>query len=164
MKASHKSFPLKDGQCIVYPDRLEIEISGLKGNFIRWINRRKLTSVGFWYVMAGLGFFIATVFSAVIDNWFLAFFFLVFVALCVIASWRNRQASLRTQIPRKMIEGIDYKEAIQGESRARFDIYFKPQTHIRIRRLNLPGRHQQGSQVANAAFWILKEEGLISKD
>lgn len=164
MRASHKSFPLKDGQCIVYPDKLEIEISGLKGIFIRWINRRKLTSVGFWYVMAGLGFFIATVLSAVIDNWFLAFFFLVFVVLCVIASWRNRHSSLRTQIPRKMIQSIDYQEAIQGESRATFDIHFQPQSTTRIRRLNLPGRHQQGSQVANAAFWILKEEGLISKD
>lgn len=164
MRVSHKSFPLQDGQCIVYPDKLEIEISGVTGGFIRWINRRKLTSVGFWYVMAGVGFFIATVLSAAIDNWFLAFFFLVFVVLCVIASWRNRQASLRTQIPRKMIHTIAYREAVQGQSRARFDIYFKPQSNIRIRRLNLPGRHQQGSQVANAAFWILKEEGLISKE
>lgn len=162
MRAASKTFPLKDGQCVLFQDRIELEYNGLRGRWLAWANKRKLTSVGFWYVMTGIGFLLAAVFSAIIDNWFLAFFFILFLALCIGASWFNRQASLRTTIQKKEIVKVEYQEAIQGESRAYFRVFFRPGTKMRMRKLPLPGRHQQGGQIANSALWMLKEEGLLS--
>lgn len=162
MRTASKTFPLKDGQCVLYQDRIELAYDGLRGRWLAWANKRKLTSVGFWYVMAGVGFLLAAFFSAIIDNWFLAFFFMLFLALCIGASWHNRQASLRTTIQKKEIVNIEYQEAIQGESRAYFRVFFQPGTKTRMRKLSLPGRHQHGGQIANSALWMLKEEGLLS--
>lgn len=162
MRAASKTFPLKDGQCVLYQDRMELEYSGLRGRWLSWANKRKLTSVGFWYVMTGIGFLCAAVFSTIIDNWFLAFFFFLFLILCIAASWFNRQASLRTTIQKKEIIKVEYQEAVQGESRAYFRVFFQPGNNIRLRKLALPGRHQQGGQIANSALWMLKEEGLMS--
>lgn len=162
MRAASKTFPLKDGQCVLYQDKMVLEYQGIRGRWLAWANKRKLTSVGFWYVMAGMGFLVAAIFAAIIDNWFLAFFFMLFVALCIAASWMNRQASLRTTILKKDITSVQFHKAVQGESRAYFRVYFQPGSKVRMRKLPLPGRHQQGSQIANSALWMLKEEGLMS--
>ncbi|MDP5171795.1 MAG: hypothetical protein NWR72_16220 [Bacteroidia bacterium] len=161
MRSASKSFPLKEGLCVLHHDRIELEHTGIKGWWLAWANKRKLTSVGFWYVMAGLGFFVMSILSIIIDNWFLAFFFVLFMALCIGASWYNRQASLRISIAKSEIEQVIFHEAIAGQSRASFEVFFRPNKYLRVRRLSLPGRHQQGAAIANSAMWMMKEEGLL---
>ncbi len=162
MKPASKSFSLKDGTCVLYSDRIELEYQGIRGWWLRLANKHKLTSVGFWYVVAAAGFLVAAVFAVIIDNWFLGFFFLLFMAMSLAGSWFNRRASLRTMIPKKDITKVVFHQAEEGVSRAFFKVYFRPARSTRIRKLPLPGQHRQGTQIANAAAWMMKDEGLLS--
>ncbi len=161
MRATTRSFPLREGQCILHHDRIELVHAGLKGWFLAWANKRKLTSMAFWYFMGALGFLFTTLLSVIIDNWFLAFFFFAFALLSVVGSVAYRNLSLRTSIEREFIEDVVFREAVEGVSRASFEVYFRPNKQLRMRKLLLPGKHQQGGQIANSAFWMMKEEGLI---
>lgn len=162
MRVAGRSFPLNDGRCVIHHDRLELEYGGLHGMWLRWANARRLTSVGFWYFIGALGFLLAALLSVIINNWFLAFFFLLFTGMSTVASWVNRQASLRILIEKKDIRSVEFHEAVEGVSRAYFRVFFAPSRHLRMRKLLLPSKLKQGTQVANAAYWIMKEEGLMS--
>ena len=161
MRATTRSFPLREGQCILHYDRIELVYPGPKGWFLAWANKRKLTSMAFWYFVGAVGFLATALFSVIIDNWFLAFFFFAFALLSVVGSVAYRSLSLRTNIERALIEEVVYREAVEGVSRAYFEVFFRPGKQLRVRKLSLPGKHQQGGQIANSAYWMMKEEGLI---
>lgn len=161
MRSATKSFAIKDGLCLIYPDRLECQYRGLRGRWLRWANRKGWVGQGGWYVLAALGFLGAVGLSIGINNWFLAFFFVVCALLALAAAWANRHATWQLVIDRKHIERVQYHPPIDGQARGSFLIDYRPGRRLRRRKISLPSLLQGGKEIANSAFWMMRDEGLI---
>ncbi|MEL6675031.1 MAG: hypothetical protein AAFR61_22680 [Bacteroidota bacterium] len=162
MRQGPKSFPTRNGYCQVFSDRIEIHTDGLAGQLSRWFYSKGIRRVSIFYVLSSLAFLIASFVAIGIGNWFLAVFFFLAVALSVYALFINRQNSIAPLILRKDIDKVDYQAAVKGESRAAFTIFFKDHGKAMKRRVPLPSLMQNGAEIANTAFWIMRDAGLVS--
>ena len=164
MKPGTKSFSTRHGYCQIHPDHLEIVREDPYGRMIWWLFRKGISRVLWFYLLFSLGLVLVALMSVQINNYFLATFFALFSLMALWASWHNRFVSFATYIPRKQIEGVSYQEAVQGESRATFLIHFRPRKRLLKRRLTMPSLSQGGSRIAQSAYYMLKEEGLIERE
>ncbi|MEM7368245.1 MAG: hypothetical protein AAF587_06550 [Bacteroidota bacterium] len=114
-----------------------------------------------YYVIAFVGLLTATFLTRLIDNYFLAFFFAISALGALYGLWVNRQISYATHIPRAQIESVAYAPAVQGVSRATLSILFRPKKRLYRRKLILPNATHQGTSLADTAYWMMREEGLI---
>ena len=162
MRTGPKSFPTKNGLCQLYSDRIEINVNGAFGKLMRWLFGRGFKSMSVIYGLLFIGFVASTTIALIIENYFLAFFFIIFGLVSLYALWINRNVSIAPVIQRKEIEKVVYNEAIQGVSRASFDIYFKPEGRMLKRKIYLPSLMQKGAEVANSAYWMMRDEGLVA--
>ena len=161
MKPGPKSFSLKSGNCHLYPDRLEVLRSDLQGRIMSSLANKGVHGAYLYYLVACLGLILAAFLSSYIDNYFLTFFFGVSALVSLYGLWVNRSVSYAHVIPRKQIESVQYKAAVQGVSRASFTIFFRPGKRLYQRKLILPTATHQGTSLADTAFWMMREEGLI---
>ncbi|RMG23236.1 MAG: hypothetical protein D6730_14870 [Bacteroidetes bacterium] len=158
MESRSKFFPLKSGQCHIYPDRIEIISDHALG---RLLAKRGIQRVAVIYLLWLLAFSVAIWVSFFIENYFLVVFFSIAWLFCLYAMWRNRRVSTASVIDRKHIRKVTYQEAIPGTARASFTIYFQPGKQLLQRKILLPSILQNGQMVAQSAYYMLKDEGLI---
>ena len=161
MRTGPKTFPSKNGLCQLYSDRIEINVNGAFGKLLRWLYGKGFKSMSVIYGLLFVGFIAATAIAFLIDNYFLAFFFVVFSLVSLYALWINRNVSIAPVIQRREIEKVVYHEAVQGVSRASFDVYFRPEKRLLKRKIFLPSLMQNGAEIANSAYWMMRDEGLV---
>ena len=161
MSPGPKSFSLKSGNCYLYPDRVEIQRTDLQGRISAWLSKKGLHAASLYYLAFFVGLLIAALLSQLIQNYFLSFFFGASALASLYGLWVNRRVSYASIIPRDQIESVEYQPAVQGVSRARFAIDFRPKKRLYQRIIPLPSATHQGTSLADTAFWMMREAGLI---
>ncbi|MEM8889444.1 MAG: hypothetical protein AAGD28_15820, partial [Bacteroidota bacterium] len=63
-------------------------------------------------------------------------------------------------IRRDIIE-VNFQKAVEGKARASMEILFEEEGKKFKKLISLPSLMQNGAEVANSAYWILRDEGLI---
>ena len=155
METHSRSFPIRNGQCHIYEDRIEIKTGGL-------LEKLGAKSVFIPYLLLMLAFALAMLLSVWIVNYFLAAFFASAMLFVLYFLWTHRQLSVARIIPREQIESIEYHPAIPGEARASFKIWFRPRRQKRYRVIYLPGTSVEGAAIAQSAQMMFREEGLLA--
>ncbi|MEM6764036.1 MAG: hypothetical protein AAF824_07785 [Bacteroidota bacterium] len=158
-----KSFPIKNGFCLIYPDKLEINQEDLLGKLEKFLYSKGVKTRVLLYMGLVLVLLIAFLISVSIANYFLSAFFLVLSGATVVFLLKNRKLSLATEIIRKNIQQVTYKEPLAGVSRAMFLITFTEEGKTYLKKLQLPPNSQQGQMVAQSAFLMMRDEGLIQQ-
>ncbi len=159
MQPRSRSFPLRNGYCAIYPDRVEIGGNGLNHHIMQILFNRGFRRLLGFYVLLVLLFIFALLFFIWLNNYFLALFFLMAALFTLYMMWKNRSLSFAPVIQRKEIEYIHYYRAIKGERRASFTIFFRPGKRLLQRRLILPT--QKGEMIAQSAYIMMKDAGEI---
>ncbi|MCI4671535.1 MAG: hypothetical protein MRZ79_25555 [Bacteroidia bacterium] len=167
MRSSTKSFNIRSGRCTIYRDRVEILQEDISGKIGNWLFKRNIHSAGPVYLLAALLLFIASLLSLTLTNYFLLTFLIATTVVAIYLFFQNRNYSLAPLIQRDQINQIRYHEAIPGKSRPYFEISFSPKKEekpdlVLLRKIVLPNTRHKGTTVADTAYWILKDEGLIS--
>lgn len=154
-----RTFPLKQGACHITAEGVEIQQTGLMSILISRLKGRKLYFN--FLVTLGLGF--AALLSLTIKNYLLFSFFAAMTAFYAILSWQQRDVSLARFIARDQIESVFFQEAVPGESRASFIIWYRNTRGKRLqRKLLLPTRNEQDNMVVQSAIQIMREENLLT--
>ena len=161
MRSGAKSFSIKNGHCYLYADRIEIVRSDVLGRLTQFLFRRGYQRARVLYLLLSLVLAIATVLSLAISNYFLVLFFGIMTLLGLYASQVNRSVSFAPIIPKRSIEKVHYRKAVQGEARAAFIVHFRPENRLLKRIIPLPTRSHNGNSLADAAYWIMRDEGLV---
>lgn len=161
MKPGVRSFTIKGGQCHLYPDRIEIRRSDWVGSLTNFLFRKGYQRAIILYLMLAIGLFLAAVLALLIENYFLASFLLGMGVLAGGTAIVNRDLSFVPVIPKRSIEKTEYRRAIQGEARAAFIIYFRPDRQLLKRVILLPTLTHQGTSLADTAYWMMRDEGLV---
>lgn len=149
-----RSFPIRNGQCHIFEDRLEIRTGGLTE---KWGIKRLFLP----YFLLMLAFALAMLLSIWIVNYFLAAFFACAMLFSLYFLWTHRSLSVASVISREHIESVEYLPAIPGEARASFKIWFRPARKRLYRVIYLPGNNTEGAIIAQSAQAIFREEGLL---
>ncbi len=158
MESRSKYFPTKSGHCHIYSDRIEITSAA---SLPRILAKRGIQRVAMLYFLLLLVFAIATGISVWIENYFLVAFFAIAWIFSLVSIWQNRNISAASVIDRKHIQKVTYQEAIEGVSRASFSVYFQSKNQVLKRQILLPSIMHNGRMVAQSAYQMFKEEGLI---
>lgn len=161
MKTAAKSFSIKNGNCHIFPDRIEIINTDPIGRFSAFLFKKGIKRAMVLYLLLLIGFVLSLLVALQIENYFLAAFFAVCIPLALYYGWTQRKVSLATVIPREQIASIDYNKAVKGVSRASFTIFFTPKKTTLQKPIPLPSLMQKGNQIADTAYWMMKEEGLL---
>lgn len=156
-----KSFPIKNGFCLIYPDKLEINQQDLMGKMERFLYKRGFKTRMVLYLGLAMILLLASLISVIIANYFLATFLLVVAVAALYFLLKNRKLSLATEINRKQIQQVEYKEAIQGVSRAMFLVHFEEGNKSYLKQLQLPPSSPKGQMIVQSALMMMKDEGLI---
>lgn len=154
MENLSRSFPIRNGQCHIYEDRLEIRTGGL-------IEKMGIKRLFLPYLLLMLAFALAMLVSVWIVNYFLAAFFGSAMLFSLYFLWTHRSLSVASVIPRDQIESIEYHPAIPGQARASFQIWFRPKRKRLYREVFLPGSSSEGAIIAQSAQAMFREEGLL---
>ncbi|MEM6631604.1 MAG: hypothetical protein AAF694_18125 [Bacteroidota bacterium] len=162
MQVNAKTFPLKSGSCHIYPDSIQIRGKGLthflSNLFSKWGFERTVV----FYGLLALGFIASSALSIGIQNYFLAVFFGIAALFSLRLAWINRKVSFAPTIPKKQIEYIEYLPAIPGERRNSFLIVYKSGERLLHRNLVLPTR--KGDMIAQSAYYMVKDTGLLKEE
>lgn len=159
MENRTKYFPIKGGTCYLHPDRVEI----ISNHFVgRLFSRKGLNRVAVLYFLSLIAMTAAILLSLWIENYFLVAFFAVCWMVSLFSIWQSRTRSLAAVIPRKAIEQIAYKEAVEGVSRGQFIIHFRSGKQLLTRKILLPSALNNGKAVAQSAYYMFKEEGMLA--
>ncbi len=161
MRSGSKSFSTKNGVCHLYPDRIEIDRQDWVGVLSRFLFKKGYQRAWVLYLLLTLAMVIGLILSLSIANYFLVFFFVVMSLASVAAAFKNRDLSFIPVIPKKSIEKVVYRKAIESQSRAAFTIYFRPENRLMRRMILLPTRTHQGTSLADTAYWMMRDEGLV---
>lgn len=164
---SAKTFSIRSGSCTIYRDRIEIFQSDFSGQMGKWLFQRKIFTAGPTYLLLALGLLLASGLAFAIQNFFLCAFLFATSIIGLFLFFQNRKLSFVPRIERVQIKEITYQEAIPGKSRPQFEVEFCPKPEENpdftlIRRIVLPNTLHKGTSVADTAYWILKDEGLIT--
>lgn len=167
MRTSAKTFNIKSGSCTIYRDRIEIYQNDLSGKIGKWLFKRNIYSGGPSYLLLALGLFLASGLAFFIQNYFLCAFLFATAVIGFFLFFQNRKLSFVPLVLRSQITQLKYHEAIPGKSRPFFEISFAPQPedkpgYILVRKIVLPNTLHNGTSVADTAYWIMKDEGLIN--
>lgn len=153
-----KSFPIHQGNFTLYPDRIEIQLTGLAGLFSSGLYRMGFKRNNPTYFFLTLVLILGALASWYLQNIFL-FAFLIGAALVNLNLWReNRNQSISPLIYRKDIQSVVFKDAIPGQSRAGIMILFTEGDKKRKRFVRFPSMRMQGETVAQSARQILEKE------
>jgi hypothetical protein len=161
MKPGARAFSIKGGQCHLYPDRIEVRRSDGVGRLTEFLFRRGYQRAIILYLLLALGLLLAALLAFSIDNYFLTSFLGAMALIAAGYAWTNRDLSFAPVIPKRSVEATQYRRAVQGEARAAFIIYFRPGKHLLRRVILLPTRTHQGTSLADTAYWMMRDEGLI---
>ncbi|GAB4415054.1 MAG: hypothetical protein OHK0039_23400 [Bacteroidia bacterium] len=160
--ASTKSFTTRNGTCHLYTDRIEIHREDLLGRVERWLYSRGMRRAWVLYALLAAALAIACLAAWLIDNYFLTLFFLTLVPVTLYAAWHHRYTSFAPVVLRSEIESVVYHKAVPGVSRAMFVVSYRPRQRLVQRIISLPTLSQQGASVADTAYWMMRDEGLLS--
>lgn len=164
MQTHAKSFAIQHGTCHVYADRIEIRRQDIWGKLMSFLFARGLKRMFVLYgglaVLFGLGIWGGWL----LQNYFLSWFFSIASFFCLLLAWQQRKQSFAPVIFREQIDAIIYSPVVEGKSRAHFDIQFHLGNQHLLRTLPIPSRTHRGTSLADTAYWMLKDEGLISND
>ncbi|MEL6804522.1 MAG: hypothetical protein AAFO91_12170, partial [Bacteroidota bacterium] len=133
-----RSFDIKNGYCLLYSDRIELQYKGLRGWWLRWMSGRGWRSEGLLYLLLSIVFALLALTAVIIENYFLALFFVVFCGVTVVALFQRQQYAFSVVIPRSEIESVAFREAVKGVSRAKFIVQFRPKKRLYLREILLP--------------------------
>lgn len=161
MEPKAKRFPTLHGFCVIYSDRVEIVDQRMLGRLNQWLNNNKLSGKRVFYIVLILFFLLAALVSFVLEIYFLLIFFMASLAFVFHDIWKNRKLSFAPLIPKKDITEVHYLEAVPGERRAAFHIYFQIKEKVRLRRIQLPRQSKQTTMVAQSAYQMMKDAGLL---
>ena len=159
-----RSFPTRTGYCHLYADRIEIEINGFTGRLRSWLSGKRLASMWLYYLALSVLFLLSALLALTIENYFLAAFLGVFAVISLVALWIYRRHTFSVNILRDQIDRVEYSPAVEGQSRASFQVYYQPGRYMMQRPILLPGKSQNGASVAQSAYWMMKEEGLLAEE
>ncbi len=159
MQQRTRSFPLRKGYCVIYPDRIQIEGKDISHRIIQLLYKWGITRALLFYTLLTFVFVGALFFFIWLNNYFLALFFLGASLFTIYLMWQNRALSFAPVIIRKEIDYIYYYPTIPGERRASFTIFYTPGKKRLKRRLILPT--QKGDMIAQSAYIMMKDAGEI---
>jgi len=167
MRISAKTFSIRSGHCTVYRDRMEIYQNDLSGRVGKWLFKRNIYSAAPFYLLLAFLLFLAGLLSLSIQNYFLLAFLCLAAVLALALFYQNRRRSFVPIIRREQIESLTYREAVPGKARPSFEVLFMPQPEKKpklklLRQIVLPNSIQKGTRVADTAYWILKDEGMLT--
>ncbi|MEO0473184.1 MAG: hypothetical protein AAF206_26455 [Bacteroidota bacterium] len=155
-----RSFATRDGYCHLYSDRIEIEQSG---GLRKWLDQKGIRREAALYLLAVILFAILALVTVLIENYFLAIFFAGVMLVSLFTAFSQRNTSFAFRIPRSQIEEVHYFPAQEGMSRASFRIDYRSGKSLLKRWVKLPGKTQNGNAIAQSAYWMMKEEGLLAE-
>jgi len=162
MKSGAKSFNIKGGYCYLYPDRIEVLRQDALGQLTAFLFRRGYQRALVLYLLLSVLMVLGALITALIDNYFLASFFTLLIPFSLGAAWFNRDLSFAPVIPKRSVEHVEYRRAVQGESRAAFIISFRPEKRLLRRVISLPTHTHRGTSLADTAYWMMRDDGLIT--
>ncbi|MEZ4775393.1 MAG: hypothetical protein R3D00_19570 [Bacteroidia bacterium] len=161
MQSRARSFPLKNGYCYLFQDHILIERNDFTGQILHFLEKRGLRRSWIIYLALLIALVLSALLAVKIENYFLAAFFAAFAFADLFAIWFSRKVSFASNIQREHITAVEYKEAVQGVSRASFTIFFRPKRATLRRTIFLPSIRKGDTQLAQAAYLMMKEEKLI---
>ncbi len=154
-----RTFPLKQGSCHIYPEGIEIRQPGFMARIAGRLGGRKL----YLNLLVSLLLLLAMFIALLIRNYLLTSFFAAMAAFYAFLTWQQRDISFSKYIARDSIETVFFNEAIPGQSRASFTIWYKNRRNRRLqRKILLPSSNEQDSMVLQSAIQIMREENLLS--
>lgn len=135
--------------------------SDVSGKMAEWLYRKGISVSIPFYLLATVLLGTLALVAYLIANFFLAIFLAASAVVALYALWHNRKTSISPVILRKDIESVSYQAAVPGQSRARFVIKYRPKKRELQRNLALPTATHQGTSIADTAYWMMREEGLV---
>jgi hypothetical protein len=141
------------------PEGIEIR----QGGFMPTLANKLKGRVLYFNLLITVALLFAFLLALVIQNYLLASFFAAMAGFYIFLSWQQRNISLTRFIPRDQIESVFFHEAIPGQTRASFVIWFRNPKGKRLqRKLLLPVRSEQDNMVVQSAIQIMREENLLT--
>jgi len=154
-----RTFPLEKGSCYIHAEAIEIEQSELMPRIAHRLGGRKLLVNLLFAAILGLACLVALI----LPNYLLASFFAAMSAFYLFLAWAQRDISYTKRILKSQVVDIHFQEAVPGESKSQFVIWFAPKGTRTLRRiLPLASRNEQDRMIAQSALQIMREENLIS--
>ncbi|MEL6133030.1 MAG: hypothetical protein AAFR59_06655, partial [Bacteroidota bacterium] len=100
-----------------------------------------------------------------LNNYFLTGFLAAAALLMVYYAVSKRKQTFAKVIYRSEIQSFVYHASNPGVSRAHFEIQFLPSARTKplTRLIQLPTRTYNGASLADTAYWMIKDEGLITE-
>ena len=161
-----KSFEIKGGTFYILSDRLEISSREWLTKIGSWLYTRGLQSAFWLYLGPCLLLLMGTGLSFTLNNYFLTGFLAAASLLMLYYAIARRKYTFASVIFRNEIQSFVYHPAVPGVSRAYFEIQFLPTNSSRAlrRSVQLPSRMYNGASLADTAYWMVKDEGLIQEN
>ena len=163
MEFKSKSFPTRNGSCHIFIDRLEFSSNHSTASLLRWAYKKGFHRSSSLYILIAVIFLLAALISLYIQNVFLALFFGVAMLFGLNMAWSRRKYSFTPIIKKEQVEQVRYLEAIPGERRAGFEIIFRMNDKAFLKKIFLPGRHQEGEMIAQSAFYMMRDAGYLNR-
>ena len=160
MQVRPQSFPIAGGICKVQSDRIFIQQSSPVVFLANKWFKGKLSPI---YLISGILLVMGCIAAWAIRNYFLAFFLLVFAVYFFIMLGKSRNKSLKNELFKKQVEKVVYHEPIPGKSRGEFVIHFLEENKKFHRYISLATSGKKGLMIAQGAYHIFKDAGLIDK-
>lgn len=160
MQVRPQSFPISGGQCKVFSDRVTVE---QKSPFILLVNKwfgGKLKPV---YAILASILALGAIAGWLIQNYFIAFFLLCFSVYFLFILFKDGESSVKLELLKSQIESVVYMEPVPGKSRGEFEIYFLENEKRYRRKISLATGGKQGLMIAQGAYHIFRDAGLIDK-
>lgn len=159
---SEKVFKTKTGFCHITQDKIILSRDGFAGNVSEVIVGNKISRILIIYGLIS-AFLIYTAYDDYSkNNFFSACFYFSLALLLIYGIFKSINNSASPIIERNRIKKVEFKKAIVGLTRSRFEILFEDNNGKPKKRLVLlPGSLSNGEEETQKALSIMKEEGLI---
>ncbi len=159
---SEKVFKTKTGFCHITKDKIILSRDGFAGNVSNAIVGNKISRILIIYSLISLFLFYSAYGSYREGKSFDVFFYFVLGLLLIFGIFKSINNSATPIIERDKIKKVQFKKAIVGLTRARFEVSFEDDNgKIKKRLIMLPGSLNDGEEETQKALMIMKEEGLI---
>lgn len=162
-----RAFPVAGGQCVIWPDRIEIRMKGWTGTLSRWLNTRGMERLSKRYNLIAALLALSAFVSLALSNVALSLFLLGLAGYYRWQRHRYEGISMATLIPRTAIREVVFVDAVPGISRAQTQILFESAGGRELRRL-LPvprsARPDDAGLIEQETLAALRAEGLLAED
>lgn len=165
-RTKEKTFRTKTGFCHILPDKIILSRDGIAGAVAEVTVGNQISRTLILQGIIALGLIYAAIDSyqhRTLLTFYRPFAFGALSAFLIYNILRSSKNSATPIIERNKIKQVKFKEAIEGLTRSRFEVFFEDEKgRVKKRLILLPGSIMDNQQTeTDKALQIMKEEGMI---